>query len=213
MKEFIAAQIERIGNIKEKIALKELLNSVFVEMYETCEAKYDALEQRVLEEIPLLSRQYSVHTTVMERERADESQTYLFPMVETDLFAPVEFDPPEVQQILDTSGSCRLFSVFYEKDYLDCRALLDKKRVFGGTVRIGEKKIPARFIIKRAERYFDCVAGLYQLFYSNNVDWQTVNAPYLTKFVDVCFIGTEDGSPLQAGEESAGFTVDFEDSG
>ncbi len=210
MRDFIAEQINNISNIEEKILLKELLNTVFLELYETSESRYEMLEQRIKDEIPLLNCQYSIHMTVMEPARADASHAYLSPMVEADMTHESP-SAKDLQDSLSDTGSCRVLTVFYEADYLDCQKLLqDTNRLFRGVIQTKNGQIPARFMIRKASRYARCIERLYKMFASNNLVWQTVNAPYINKFLDVYLVETEDGRPIE-GDMPISFKVDFEE--
>lgn len=109
---------------------------------------------------------------------------------------------------MDAGREHYVYTVYIGADYLKLKALDDAPRVFRGTVRtVYEEEFPARFCVRRCDKYIGELKKLYAEFINNGVSWHTVCAPYIYKMYDV-FI-TETGCPN--GEEIDRISVDFEE--
>ena len=80
MKEMIQQEIQSITSLKERVIFKELMEGVFLALYETNQKMYAELEHRVREELDYDKNRYQIKTGIIEREYFDESHHLLFPM-------------------------------------------------------------------------------------------------------------------------------------
>ena len=69
-----------------------------------------------------------------------------------------------------------------ECDYLHIRRLLEKEKI-GGSLRTQQGEYPVVFAVEANEEYLQEIRHLYEVFVSNGIPWQTVNAPYLYKYI------------------------------
>ena len=181
MEEIIKREISQIHSLEERVVFKDVVEQMFLSLYETNREMYQELEKRVMNDLAFDIGRYRIVTGVVEREYVDQSHHLLAPMREEDL----EKRQCSVQEGLEKiaeEGSCLLDTFFIECDYLKILRLLEKGRI-GGTVITGSGEYPVDFLVKRNESYIGEVAHLYQVFIRNGIAWQTVNMPYLYKFI------------------------------
>lgn len=106
MKEMIQREIQSISGLEERVAFKELMESVFLSLYETNLKMYEELEQRVKDDLEYDKNRYYIKTGMIEKEFFDASHHLLFPMEENDLREKV-YSMKEIGQAVAEGGSFR----------------------------------------------------------------------------------------------------------
>ncbi len=186
MKEMIQKEIQSISSLEERVAFKELMEGVFLPLYETNLKMYEDLERRVKEDLDYDKNRYDIKTGVIEKEFFDASHHLLFPMEESDLDGN-RYEMKEILQTVTEEGAFPLMKVMLCCDLLELQRLLEAQPVFEGVIETqepaGEWKVEVH--LKENREYLKKVAYLYLLFIRNGIPWQTVNAPYLYKMADV----------------------------
>ncbi len=208
MKEMIQREIQSIGNLEERVAFKELMEGVFLSLYETNLKMYERLERRVKEELNYDENRYQIKTGIVERKLFDASHHLLFPMEESDLTGNL-YDMKEVLRAVMEEGAFPLMKVMLRCDFLELQKLLESQPVFEGVIEAEEPEQEWKVEIRmRGNRdYLEKIAHLYLLFVRNGVPWHTVNAPYLYKIADVVITGLPEG--LTGGEKIKQIVVQF----
>lgn len=74
MREMIRREIQSIRVIEERVAFKNLMEGVFLALYDTNEQMYSDLEKRVQDELAYDVNRYLIKTGVIERQYFDASQ-------------------------------------------------------------------------------------------------------------------------------------------
>ncbi|MDR2087768.1 MAG: hypothetical protein LBP73_00240 [Clostridiales Family XIII bacterium] len=90
MRELITARLNEMRGSEDKSLLKDVLEDIFLAMYDETERKYAALERRVRDELPRVYAPFAVHMTVLPRAQIEAGHPYLSPML------PEEADAPSV---------------------------------------------------------------------------------------------------------------------
>ena len=85
MRRFIAEKLDGMKSVTERDMLRDVVEDIFIPMYDHLESEYARLESRVKEEMPLKASSYVVWSALMERENASGGCPYMFPMLEDDL--------------------------------------------------------------------------------------------------------------------------------
>ncbi|MDE6847456.1 MAG: hypothetical protein K2J99_17050 [Lachnospiraceae bacterium] len=183
MEEMIKKEISRISGLKERVVFKDIIEQLFLSLYETNQEMYHELESRVMDDLIFDINRYQITMGIIEREYMDPSHHLLSPMREEDICAPKP-EKAEILVQLRESGRCLVKTYFMEYDYLGIEKLLARKRI-GGRIWTDTGSYPAEFEVCRKEEYLREISRLYEVFVSNGVPWQTVNVPYLYKFIDV----------------------------
>lgn len=137
MKEMIRKEIQSIASLEERVAFKELMEGVFLSLYETNLRMYEGLERRVKDELDYDQNRYHIKTGVIEREYFDASHHLLFPMEERDL-AESRFDMKEITESVAEKGAFPLMKVMFCCDFLEMRRLLKTQPVFEGVIETQE---------------------------------------------------------------------------
>jgi len=210
MKEMIQNEIQSIDALTERTAFKELMEGVFLGLYETNLQMYRELEQRVEGELGYDQSRYKVRTGVIEREYFDESHHFLSPIEESDL-EEKHYDMKKIVEAVRQDGEFPLMKVMLCCDHLELQKLWEKNPVFTGTIRTeepaGEWEIEIQ--LRKNTAYLEKIKYLYHLFIKNGIPWQTVNAPYLYKMADV--VVTKLPKQLSGLEKIEQVTIQFGD--
>ena len=85
MREMIRREIQSISVIEERVAFKNLMEGVFLALYDTNEQMYSDLEKRVQDELAYDVNRYLIKTGVIERQYFDASHHLMSPMDDADL--------------------------------------------------------------------------------------------------------------------------------
>jgi hypothetical protein len=186
MEEMIKEEISRINGLKERVVFKDVVERLFLSLYETNQEMYRELESRIMDDLVFDLNCYQITMGIMEKEYLDPSHHLLSPIREADMAVPV-YDILEIRQQLGEEGRSLVRTYFMEYDYLGIQKFLDKERI-GGRIYTDAGDYPAEFAARKNEAYLREISRLYEVFVSNGVPWQTVNAPYLYKFVDVYLV-------------------------
>lgn len=209
MEEMIKKEIGQIGDLSERVVFKDIVEQVFLSLYETNQEMYSALEHRIMDDLSFDINRYRICTGIVEKEYLDRTHHLLSPMIENDL-AENSYDAFMMDKQLQEKGCVYVKTLFLECDFMQIQKLLQKEK-FGGSIRTSKDSYPAEFILKRNESYLKEIAHLYEVFTSNGIAWQTVNAPYLYKFADVYM--TSDLCKFSQGEEITAIEPDLEEYG
>ena len=201
MRKYISDRLDGMKSVTERDTLRDVMESIFIPLHDHVEDQYNRIERRVKDELPFIISPYFVWSTLLEHEKANGGCPYLFPMLYEDLRLP-EIELKGLNERLKTEREIRLDSVFVQADYFICKEIEDNREVFEGSLRSenGEFKIGVR--LRRSKRYSACAHGLYKLFISNGIPWQTLNIPYAFKMFDVMLVRIELGNMEFKEEES-----------
>lgn len=194
MKEMIQREIQNIRKLEERVAFRELMEGVFLPLYETNQRMYEDLEDRIQEELSCDVNRCLIRTGLVEKGYVDVSHHLMTPMLSEDL-EERSCSIKELKEALAEKGGFPLMTVLLQCDYLDIQELWSRDPEFQGTLKTEQpdRTWKIRVRLRRNTRYLDEVAKLYKLFLKNGIPWQTVNAPYLYKMADVMLTGLEEG--------------------
>lgn len=183
MEEMIKQEISRIDGLQERIVFKDIIERLFLSLYETNQEMYRELESRIMDDLAFDLNRYRITVGIVEKAYLDPSHHLLSPIREEDMAAR-EYEMPELMRQLAEEGRSLVRTCFMEYDYMGIQKLLSKERI-GGKIYTDQGEYPAEFAVSQNREYLEEISHLYEVFVSNGVPWQTVNAPYLYKFIDV----------------------------
>lgn len=207
MKQMIQEEIQSIHDLRERVVFKELMEGVFLSLYETNERMYQDLEDRILDELSYDMNRYLIKTGMVEKQYIDPSHPFMHPMDERDL-EEKSHKTAEIKEAVERDGKYVLTKVMLKMDYLQLKELWSRKVTFKGTLELeGEQPRKIKVELNPNRSYLDYIAHLYRTFSRNGVPWQTVNAPYLYKMADVVL--TEFPGGIKGGEKIKRFQMDF----
>ncbi len=187
MEEMIKKEISMINGLQERVVFKDVVERLFLSLYETNQEMYRELESRVMDDLAFDINRYQVTTGIVEKEYLDPTHHLFAPMREDDRNTK-EYSLPEILDQISIEGCFLVRTVFMEYDYLGIEKLLSRKKI-GGRIWTTQGDYPAEFEVRRNEDYLREISHLYEVFVNNGIPWQTVNAPYLYKFIDVYLTG------------------------
>lgn len=205
MREMIREEIRSISSLQERVIFKELMEGVFLSLYETNERMYQDLEHRIMDELAYDINRYRIRTGVVERAYLDQSHHIMSAMQEEDLVCTAH-SAKEIREHIETDGTYRLSTVLLQCDYLTRDEILRGRHDFQGIITAGSE-YPVKIRLEQSTRYLSQVEHLYHLFMANGIPWKTVNIPYLFKMADICI----DQLPEEIGdkEEVMNLRVNF----
>lgn len=120
-----------------RVIFKNLMEGVFLSLYDTNREMYEGLERRIKEELDYDKNRYYVKTGIVEREFFDASHHLLSPMDESDL-AEKLYDMKEILRAVEEEGAFRLMKVMLRCDFLEQQKLLALQPVFEGVIETEE---------------------------------------------------------------------------
>ncbi len=205
VKKMIQAEISSIHSLKEKAAFKELMENVFLALWETNEQMYKELRERVIGELDCDLNRYCVQVGLAERDSFDPAHHLMAAACEEDLVRPA-FKAGEMRKIIEEQGGVRLATVLVRCSPGEMKNFLSNPEICTGRVK-AKKEYQIPVFLEPAGRYLKRLEQLYHLFMKNGVPWQTVNAPYFFKMVDI-FV-REIPADISDQEEITDFGADF----
>lgn len=207
MEEMIKQEIRRIDGLQERVIFKDIIERLFLSLYETNRAMYRELESRIMDDLAFDLNRYRITMGIVEKEYLDPSHHLLTPISEKDMAEP-EYEISEMMRQLAEEGRSLVRTCFMEYDYMGIQKLLAKERI-GGKIYTDQGEYPAEFTVSQNREYLTEISHLYEVFVSNGIPWQTVNAPYLYKFIDVYLLKMPEG--ITAAEKILKIEPDLEE--
>lgn len=164
---YIQDRLKEIDNLDERRFAKELLLSGLGNIFAWSERKYEALEQRIQNELDVPWKAFNVSMTIIDRSAYDPINSFWFPVCEEDI-------KKDVKQKCET--------IYLAADEELCREFREQKTLTGIGQKSGQE---ISFRIERSVRYYDSVKKLYGLFADNHVPWQTIHMGHAERFFDL----------------------------
>lgn len=207
MKQMIRKEVQSISSLEERVVFKELMEGVFLSLYETNEQMYRRLEERVMNDLVYDINRYLIRTGLMERAYLDKSHHVMTAMCKEDIDLPI-YTAGEIRKELAEKGKFRLTTIFLQCDALEVKTIIEKKAIYSAVLKAGED-YTISIQLEPGERYLKKIENLYHLFLKNGIPWQTVNAPYLFKMVDVVITKLPEEMPDK--QAITNLLMDFDD--
>lgn len=207
IKDLIHREIQSISNLNERVAFKDMMEGVFLALYEKNEEMYQKLETRVMNDLAYNINRYRIKTGIIEKQYLDLSHHMMTPVCldDLDLFS---YTIGEIRKIIKEEGYACISTVFLQGDVLEIEAILKMERTYSGILKTN-KEYSVPIGIKPSKRYLEQIEHLYHLFIKNGIPWQTVNAPYFFKMMDLILFDVPDEAKDQ--DVVTGISADFEE--
>ena len=170
IKKYIRKRMKEIESSNEYDFSKTLLFESLYKMSEVLEARFNALEKKVYDEIENPIEEYEIATAVIKKDEYEDYSGAFLPVCEKDLES-IEKGIDLIKNLyLDaTDKICRQF----ENDSFKVIYSLDGKLA---SVYIRAKKVT---------RYREEVTKLHDAFSENGIEWNTVNTVLLDRFFEL----------------------------
>ena len=123
IKEMIQREIRSIPALNERVAFKDMMEGVFLSLYEKNKEMYQALEKRVMDDLAYDINRYRICTGLVEKEYLDVSHHMLTAVCGEDLHRAVH-SVAELREKLKKNGEVCLSTVFLKGDALEIQELL-----------------------------------------------------------------------------------------
>ena len=164
MKEMIRCELQTISSLEDRVALKELMERVFLPLYETNLEMYRELEQRIQEELAYDVNRYLIRTGIVDRRYVDLTHHLMAPMDSKDL-EESSYRMDELLEALQAEGEYPLMTVMLRCDFIELRELWKKDPEFTGTIETENPKRTweIKVKLKKNTRYLEKTAELYRL--------------------------------------------------
>ncbi len=183
IQEMIRREIQSISVLEERIAFKDMIEGVFLSLYDKNEEMYKALETRVMDDLAYDINRYRICTGLVEKTYMDVSHHLLTAVCEEDT-KPAVYSVAELRGAVAKNGKVCLSTIFLKGDAVEIQNLLKKESVYSGILK-ADKEYPVSVRMEPCIRYLKKMETLYHLFIKNGIPWQTINAPYLFKMMDL----------------------------
>lgn len=206
MEELIREQLKQITQLEDKLLLKDLLNGLFMALYEKNNDMYQQLEERVFDEIEYQGSSYSIYTGLVKRQEYDTSHHFLFPIYEEDT-KERKYDLNEILEFMVQGEAYFVNKVFIQCDYLMFQEILLDKQPFQGSIITDRKSYTAWFRMELNTEYWEEVYRMYKNFIKNGIPWNTINIPYISRMANVFLDNVEEAIPEK--EEIIEIKIDF----
>lgn len=164
---YIQKRLKDIDDLEERRFAKELLLDNLGKILKWTEGKYDALEQRVQNELDVPWKYFNVFMTIIDKENYDPINGFWFPVCEEDV---------------RSNGGQTCETIYLAADDAVCKAFMEQRTLTGIEEETGERVC---FRIERSRKYQESMEKLYALFASNHVPWQTVHMGHMERFFDL----------------------------
>ena len=164
---YIRNKLKEIDNLDERRFAKELLLEGLGNVFAWSERKYEALEQRIQNELDVPWKSFNVFMTIIDREDYDPINRFWFPVCETDI-------KKSIKQECET--------IYLAADEEICREFCGQKTLTGIGQKSGQEVL---FRIERSARYPESMKKLYELFADNHIPWQTMHMGHMERFFDL----------------------------
>ncbi len=207
MKELIHREIQSIPNLAERVAFKDMMEGVFLALYEKNEEMYQSLENRVMDDLAYNINRYRIRTGIVEKQYLDLSHHMMTPVCLEDA-GYVQYKIHDIRKRLQEEGRFRLSTVFIQGDFLEIEKMLKPGKTYQGILK-GDDPYKVSVCLEPDRRYLKQIEHLYHLFMKNGIPWQTVNAPYLFKMMNLCILDLPDEAREQ--EQVFRIGVDFDE--
>lgn len=204
---YIEEQLRDIDDIDERKFAKTIMMDGLLNIIKETERKYEALEQRVYDEIENEAEKYAIRMTIIKRSDYDPTNPTWFPVLDEDLQDRAAVTAEEITAALNQGESVRVGSVYIEGDDEMYRKLEESETPLMGTLLTDKGEINARFQLRKSEAHREKIAKLYALFHDNTVPWTTVLSVYLEKCCEIRLLNTE--TPLSDKMKIEKIIVDY----
>jgi hypothetical protein len=206
IQEYIKKTLLNTDNVEDRRILRDMMNGVFLPLFEYVDSKYDNLEKRVEQDFTGINNRLDIFTGIIEKSRYEMDAHHMYPMSEEDLIN-TKLNLKEVYREWKKKGKGHLYRVFIDWDYLNLKELINSKRKFSGVIKTEYEEYAAIFEIILNQTYIQQLLELYIVFQRNGIEWRTVCAPYLYKIFDIYLCQTT----CPDDEEIESVQIDFQE--
>ena len=164
---YIQNRLKEIDDLDERRYAKELLLEGIGNVFAWAERKYEALEQRMQNELDVPWNYFNVYMTIIDKADYDPINPFWSSVCEADV-------KKNVKQEYET--------IYLAANEEMCREFREQETLTGIGQKSGQEVL---FRIERSARYPDSIKKLYELFADNHIPWQTLHLGHMERFYDL----------------------------
>lgn len=180
---WIHERLLEIKDLNERSAARKLAEQVLQPFYAEMQKEFRHLEDRLL-----LQNEREGHipvmTSIAPKREVDLTDPFLHPMCAEDM-KEQKIAVSEILGAVKQDAPCRLYTVYYEAPYREVQALLERDETFEAKLCTEYGVYPGMVRLCESRRYTDGLRQLYEVFVTNGLAWNTVNAPFIRRMLDV----------------------------
>lgn len=206
MKNIIRNRLNRISDLNERKVLKKIITDVYEEIIDYNMEMYKKLEKRIYDEIDDPLDKFYIYSSVMDISDVDPISDFFHPMIKDDLNELLNMK--ELGEKLRNDEKIPIAQVFLKCNYLILKEILNKNKIYKGYIKTDKNIYDINIILKQSMKYIKEIENLYHIFQLNSTEWNTLNCPYVYKFVDIILNSSVN---LKQEEEIKEIIVDLED--
>lgn len=164
---YIQRQLKNIDDLDQRRFARELLLEGLGKVFAWTESRYEALEQRVLQELEMPGEKFSVSMTVASKKDYDPINSFWFPVCPEDVAKKEQGEGRRIYLAASDQALGRFI----------------RQGVVKGIWEEEGKEL--LFHIRKPERYREAMKRLYSLFVTNHVPWRTVHMGHLDRLFEL----------------------------
>lgn len=187
----IYEKLNEIKDLDDRVLLKKIMNNVFSSLVDYSKERFDEIEERVFNEVDFIREKYNVYSSIINREDIDPTDDFLYPILQEDIDKPI-YKTKEILNSFKENKPYTLLKLFLKCDHSIFREFLNSNLEIKGVIETDKKAHEAYFKISKNKEYINKVEELYKSFVHNNIEWTTINNPYIHKIVDVILLRLKD---------------------
>lgn len=180
MKRYIEDRLLEIPNLDSRRDFRDLMLRVFTNLYNEVEEQYQALEYRVLNELPTYRHSPELITTMISRNRYDVTDEFMYPVRPSDADEPV-IDKFAMTDLLREGKEYCVRNVYVALPPAEIDKLKDTAPIFNGLIFTNHGHFPAKFRLDYDDWYLKKAQEFYSVVLSNFIAWRCLCVPYFYK--------------------------------
>ena len=171
--------------------IKDYMDEIFLfslkELLINSKERIELNNGRILQSRTIENREYSIYTTLINRNEILFYEKILFPVLNKDMENKNHYN-------LNENRVC-CGRIFVNIPYSEINDFIDK--TYNGNVKINNKYYSVKFKVSLVNQYFEKIHEIYELFMKNKIGWKTVNMPYIYKFFDISMVNCPEDMPSE----------------
>lgn len=166
-RELIHSRINKMTDPGQKILLQDIMQDVFRQIIDYTEDSFQKIEEKLDLELKDPQEKFYIYTGVCRKKDVGDTGRFLFEMKTN----PDEKSHDILSTVFLTCEHKTILEYFNRK--LKC------------TVTTEQHTYIIDIILRYSKQYLSKIEWLYERFIENKRRWQTINCPYLYKFLDI----------------------------
>lgn len=204
--DLIKNRLNKISDLNERKMMKRILE-VYEDLTNYNMNMYKELEENIYNEIKDPSDKFYIYSTLIDVQHINHTNHFFHPIIKEDLNTLI-IETDKLNKDIHSGIEIILNTVFLRCSYLVFQEILDNKKIYDGFIKTNKNQYKIKVKLKQNKKYIKEIENLYQIFQLNLINWNTINCPYIYKFVDVILDSEID---IKQGEKIEDIVVNLEE--